>query len=242
VGIFFFGNVDAESLLSNQWEGTGNRCFFITSKKEADIKVFDIFLLCNRNLTVISQLYKQVKWWLKRRWFLVSTDTYTKAENTKFKENPQHLPHGIERPGSKHLFSSVLPHQWSEIRLSLLFIFFLRSYQAAWELLVNTVSAGKVEYRIWLKFYDNCNHLFILINQIDLYESKNNFPHFLHCKSGIYQSWKKISFLWNQNRNCHTLWKIFTCRGCFDTAQLLMQDSFLKHSSMFVLLCFANWF
>ena len=59
---FFFGNVDAESLLSNQWEGTGNRCFLITSKKEADIKVFDIFLLCNRNLTVISQLYKQVKW------------------------------------------------------------------------------------------------------------------------------------------------------------------------------------
>lgn len=91
-------------------------------------------------------------------------------------------------------FSSVLPHQWSEIRLSLLFIFFLRSYQAAWELLVNTVSAGKVEYRIWLKFYDNCNHLFILINQIDLYESKNNFPHFLHCKSGIYQSWKNFRF------------------------------------------------
>ena len=194
MGIFFFGNVDAESLLSNQWEGTGNRCFFITSKKEADIKVFDIFLLCNRNLTVISQLYKQVKWWLKRRWFLVSTDTYTKAENTKFKENPQHLPHEIERPGSKHLFSSVLPHQWSEIRLSLLFIFFLRSYQAAWELLVNTVSAGKVEYRIWLKFCDKSNHLFILINHIDLYESKNNFPHFLHCKSGIYQSWKNFRF------------------------------------------------
>ena len=106
---FFFGNVDAESLLSNQWEGTGNRCFFITSKKEADIKVFDIFLLCNRNLTVISQLYKQVKWWLKRRWFLVSTDTYTKAENTKFKENPQHLPHEIERPGSKHLFFECPP-------------------------------------------------------------------------------------------------------------------------------------
>lgn len=51
-----------------------------------------------------------------------------------------------------------------------------------------------MEYRIWLKFYDNCNHLFILINQIDLYESKSNFPHILHCKSGIYQSWKIFSF------------------------------------------------
>ena len=81
----------------------------LQAKKEADIKVFDIFLLCNRNLTVISQLYKQVKWWLKRRWFLVSTDTYTKAENTKFKENPQHLPHEIERPGSKHLFFECPP-------------------------------------------------------------------------------------------------------------------------------------
>ena len=44
----------------------------------------------------------------------MSTDTYTKAENTKFKENPQHLPHEIERPGSKHLFVSSLTSEVKE--------------------------------------------------------------------------------------------------------------------------------
>ena len=132
-------------------------------------------------------------------------------------------------------FSSVLPHQWSEIRLSLLFIFFLRSYQAAWELLVNTVSAGKVEYRIWLKFYDKSNHLFILINQIDLYESKNNFPHFLHCKSGIYQSWKNFRFF---GTNIETA---ILCEKSLHAGDALILPNywckiplFLKHNIMFM--------